>query len=1130
MIAIADFLDELRQDGVQLWLQDGKLRYRPVGSLDAARLAVLRQHRDEVIAAVSAAADAPATRPDTVPLSPQQQGIWFLSYLGLLGPAYQYTLLFRITGDLDVTVLGAAIDEIVRRHEILRTGFPIRDGKGVQVVAPPGESRVTFLDVSDRSEAERDRWFDERRRDYFEHRFDLDQPRNFYADLIRFTPAEHMLVLRSHHLVIDGPSLAILFKELRTLYAAFLAGAPSPLPEPALQYADYALWQQEVRSSDEAKRGEEYWRRRLADAKSLDLPTDRPRPLSAELDGAHVAVPVPAAVVEGLRRLAEREGVTLFTVLLTAFHTLLYRWSGQSDVSIGITADGRARGEVADAIGHFINTIVVQAEVPGRGTFVELLGQVRARLLEALEYRHVPVENLVAGLQPQRDFAVQPLFRVMFSYLVDEPRDMDGLAVTQIEPDEHDVMFDLMFFGSETAEGRFEIGFEYQAALFDRTTVERLAGYLVNLLAGLVEEPGARVDELPLMSAEQRHEVLDAWNGADTPFDADLCLHQLIERRVAAVPDATALIFGDRELTYRQLDERANALAWRLRELGVGPDDRVGVALPRSLDMVIANVAVLKAGGACVPIDPAYPGARRRLMIDDAALRLLIVPGAADDVLRDETGDAGDADEPTPISVPLLALDEFGEPTRADGPPSVTDPANIAWVLYTSGSTGRPKGIAMPHRGLVNQVQWQATQGPGGRGRTLQWSALSFDVCYQEILTTLTVGDPLVLVAEEVRYDYERLLDVIDAHRVERIFMPFVALQGVAELATRLGRVPSSLHAVTTAGEQLQSTPAIRTFFERLPGCTLYNQYGPIEVHLASAYELRGAPAEWPALPPIGRAFANLRLYVLDEELRLVPPGVAGELFSGGVGVARGYLGRPELTAERFLPDPFRAGERMYRTGDRARWNADGELEFLGRVDTQVKIRGFRVEVAEIEAALSGSPQVRDCAVAAHSYGPGDKRLVAYVVPDPDDPPTAAGLRAFLGSRLPEFMVPAVYQVVAQLPRTPSGKLSRALLPPPDEDAERAAAVEYEPPSTPLQESIAAVWAEVLAVPRVGVRDNFFDLGGHSLLAVAVVTRLAEVLGRPVPLRTLFEAPTVAGLSERLEERPAERPAEPAAG
>ena len=1104
MLAISDFLEELRLAGIQLWLQDGRLRYRPAGALDGERLAVLRERRDEVISAIRAD-PAPAARPDTIPLSEHQQGMWFLDQMGLLGPAYNHTSLYRITGDLDVAALRSAITEIMRRHEILRTAFPARDGIGVQVVEPAGDPRFTVLDVSGLSAAEQDRWLGERKRMYAEYRFDISVARNFRTELIRLGPAEHVLVFRSYHLVIDGPSYASLHHELRTLYAAYRTGTPSALPELTMQYADYALWQR-GQDGAESKRHLDYWKERLAGAPHVfDLPTDRPRPAVGELAGDMVEVPVPAEVADGLRRLAQREGATLFMVLLAAFHTLLYRWSGQTDVSIGMITDGRAHPDVAASIGHFVNPVVLRADLAGQPTFAGLLGELRPRLLEALEHRHVPFDRLVAELRPQRDLAVQPLFQVLFSYLVTEQfHFLDGLTVTQIEPDERKAMFDLTLCAWETEAGDLHVSMEYQTALFEYATMERLAGYLVTLLAGVAAAPDAPIDDLPLMSAAQRHEMLEAWNDTASPFDEGSCLHQLIERQAAATPAATAALFDGRALTYRELNERANALAWRLRELGVGPDERVGIALHRSLDMVVANLAVLKAGGACVPIDPTYPIARQQLIAEDAALRLLI---------RAQGGPDG-ATEPAPV----LALDAFGTPASATSPPSLADPANIAWVLYTSGSTGRPKGVAMSHRALHNQVQWQQRQGPGGRGRTLQWAALSFDIFYQEMVTTLSVGDTLVLVSEDVRHDFERLLDVIEEQRIERIFMPFVALRGLAELAVRLDRIPPSLRAVLTAGEQLQATPAIRAFFAQMPNCTLYNQYGPIEVHLATSHQLDHDPAQWPALPPIGRPFDNVRAYVLDADLRPVPPGVAGELFVGGIALARGYLGRPELTAERFLPDPFAAGARMYQTGDRVRWNAVGRLEFIGRSDDQVKIRGFRVEVAEIEAVLTGCPGVRECAVAAHRYGAGDRRLVAYVVPDSDAPPAASDLRGFLAARLPDYMVPAAYQTVTTLPRTPSGKLSRRLLPRPDDEAEWAGAAEYEPPGTPLEESIAAIWAEVLTVPRVGRRDNFFELGGHSLLAVAVVTRLSEITGRMVTLRTLFEAPTVVDLARRLSD------------
>ncbi|MDJ0344786.1 amino acid adenylation domain-containing protein [Streptomyces sp. H10-C2] len=1101
MIAISDFLEELRVAGVQLWLQDGRLRYRPVGALDGERLAVLRERRDEVIATMLAD-PAPPARPDIIPLSDHQQGMWFLEQLGVLGAAYNQTALHRITGDLDVAALRSAIAGIMQRHEILRTAFPARDGIGVQVVEPPGDPRFTLLDVSDLSAAEQQRWLDERKRMYAGYRFDISVAQNFQTELIRLSPTEHVLVFRSYHLVLDGPSHANLYQELRTLYRAHRTGTPAEVPELSMQYADYALWQNS-RDGAETKLHMDYWTQRLAGAPhTFDLPTDRPRAATAELDGDTVEVPVSADVAEGLRRLARQEGATLFMVLLAAFHTLLYRWSGQTDVSVGTILDGRARPDVEANIGHFVNPVVLRADLAGRPTFAGLLRQLQPRLLEAYEHRHAPFDRLVAELRPQRDLAVQPLFQVLFTYLRDEPFEMlDGLTVTPIEPDERKAMFDLTLFAHENETGELTVGLEYQTALFERATMQRLAGYLVTLLAGIVTTPDVPIDDLHLMSAAQRHEVLELWNGTVTRYDDDICLHQVIERQVAATPTAVAAVFDGKELTYRELDEQANALARQLRELGVGPDERAGIALPRSLDMVVANLAVLKSGGACVPIDPTYPAARQQLIAQDAALRLLIRPA----------GGAAGPEGGTPVL-------EFSPSASATGPANLADPANIAWVLYTSGSTGRPKGVAMPHRALLNQVRWQQRQGPGGRGRTLQWAALSFDIFYQEMLTTLAVGETLFLVEEDVRHDFERLLDVIEAQRIERIFMPFVALQGMAERAARLNRFPPSLRAVLTAGEQLQATPAIREFFTRLPDCTLFNQYGPIEVHLATSHQLGGDPAQWSALPPIGRPFDNARTYVLDSELRPVPPGVAGELFVAGTPLARGYLGRPELTAERFLPDPFGDGARMYRTGDQVRWNAYGQLEFIGRLDDQVKIRGFRVEVAEIESVLTGHPQVVECAVAAHRYGVGDRRLVAYVVLDPQAPPTAAELRAFLADRLPDYMVPAAYLTVTELPHTPSGKLSRALLPRPDDEAEWAGAAEYEPPATPLQERIAAIWAEVLAVPRVGVRDNFFELGGHSLLAVAVVNKVGDVIGRTVALRTLFEAPTVADLATRLSE------------
>ncbi|MFF4934995.1 amino acid adenylation domain-containing protein [Streptomyces griseofuscus] len=1101
MLAMQDFLEQLRLEGVHLWLQDEKVRYSPAGSLDAGRLAVLRERRDEVVAVLQGRTPVRTARPDSVPLSHHQQGIWFLEQLDPLSTAYNQTETYRIVGDLDVRTLRKAVAEVVRRHEILRTRFPAVDGVGVQIVEPASDAPpFEFIDLSGLHPTPQTDRVASVRRAHAEHRFDLSEARSFLVEVVRLTPTEHLLVFRSHHLVIDGPSQTNLFQELRALYAAFRAGRPSPLPDLPLQYADYSVWQHDWLRGENLDRQLDYWRRRLGDAPdSLDLPIDRPRSTVTDRAGDIVEVPIPAELAAGLRDLARRDGATPFMVMLTTLHALLARWSGQTDISVGIAMDGRSHPDVEAGIGHFINTVVLRADLSGQPTFDELLRQVRERLIEASDHRHVPLDRLVAELRPQRALSMQPLFQVLFTYLVTDSLDLDGLDVTPVEADQTTAMFDLMFFASEIGD-RLDVGFQYATTLFDRATIQRLAEYFVTLLSGVVASPNTRLEDLPIQSEAQRHELLATWNDTTFPFDPDLCLHELVEAQVARTPDATALVFEGQQFTYRELNSRANALAQQIRDLGVCPDATVGICLPRSPEVVIAILAVMKAGGGCVPIDLTYPIARRQMLVDDAGLRLLIAR-SQDSIDIECSG------------IPVLGLDAVGTPMTEDGLPPVADPQNLAWVLYTSGSTGRPKGVAMPHRPLVSNVQWHLSLERGGRGRTLQWAALSFDVFFQEMFTTLAAGDTLVLVAEEVRHDLERLLDVIEAERIERLFIPFVALQAFAELAVRLDRVPPSLRSVLTAGEQLQATPAVRAFFGALPECTLYNEYGPIEAHLATAYELTDPPAEWPALPPIGRPIGNTYVYILDDDLRPVLPGTVGELFIGGVALARGYLGHPAMTAERFLPDPFRPGARMYRTGDRARHRSDGLIEFLGRRDDQVKIRGFRVEIGEVESELATHPTVRDCAVVAHEYSPGQKRLVAYVLPAlNDEAPSPADLRAFLAARLPDFMVPAVFVSIEDLPRTPSGKLSRRSLPVPTE-ADWATGDVYVAPRSELEAQVAGIWSDVLGVPRVGVRDNFFDLGGHSLLATRVVSRIRQQCGVDVPLREFFVEPTVAGLA-----------------
>ncbi len=1106
MLAIEDFLDHLRLGGVQLWLQDGKVRYRPSGALGQEDLAILRARTAEVVAALGGGTPVRTARPATIPLSAHQEGMWFLDQLGLLGTAYNQTQGYRITGDLDTSALRAAVAEIVRRHEILRTRFPAVDGVGAQVVEPCAAVPFRWTDLSElQRDAQTDRlsaiW-----RDYADHRFDLSEDLSFQTELVRLSPTDHVLIFRAHHLVIDGPSHGILFAELRAIYAALRAGQPSPLPELALQYADYAVWQQERAHQKKAAEDLEYWRRELSGAPDrLELPLDHPRSELADRAADVVSVPVDPQLLARLRELAQRHNTTLFTVLLGGFHALLARWSGQADISVGLAVDARSHPQVEANIGHFINTIVLRMDVPEDLTFADLLTREKERVVEAYEHRHLPIDRLVAELHPQRELSIQPLYQVMFTYMVSESLDLDGLQVEPLDIDSQSAMFDLMLFAAEKGD-RLEIGLEYARNLFERHTIQRLAGYFCTLLAGAAAMPEARVEDLPLMSQAQQQELLAACDGPVSAVESGRCVHDLITEQAHRTPEATALVFQDRSLSYRELNGRANALAAQLRNLGVGPDKRVGICLPRSLELVVAILAVWKAGGAYVPIDLSYPVARQRLLAEDAGLHLLIASS-------EEAADIASPD------VPVLDPGEFAGDAGAPDVSGPVHPENLAWVLYTSGSTGRPKGVAMPHAPMVSNLRWHLDPAQGHIGRTLMWSALSFDVSFEEIGTTLAAGSTLVLVPEDVRHDFERLLDLVWAERIERLFMPFVALQEFADLAVRLDRVPPDLTMVITAGEQLRATSAVRAFFAALPGCTLYNEYGPIEVHIATSYELPGRPEQWAALPPIGRPLANMSAYVLDGALRPVLPGCAGELYVGGIAPARGYLGNPALTAERFLPDPFRDGLRMYRTGDLARYRLDGQLEFLGRGDDQVKIRGFRVEIGGVEAVLARHPTVRDCAVAAPEYAHGARRLVAYVVAPPGGAcASAAQLRAFLAEHLPDYMVPAIFVTLPSLPRTPSGKLNRRSLPPPN-DAEWATDAEFVAARDDLEAQIVEVWQDVLAIPRIGVHDNFFELGGRSLLATKVAARL-RTLG--VSVRLLFGHPTVASLAHHLRDAAAD--------
>ncbi|MFN8517204.1 MAG: amino acid adenylation domain-containing protein [Chloroflexia bacterium] len=1046
-----------------------------------------------------------------LPLSSAQQRLWFFDRLVQEARSTISRSSSRSAGNLDADELGApsarscddtdAYERLCRsrpRSSSCRRGpFSSMERADLRTLA------------ADAREAEARRLLDE----HACQPFDLSQGPLLRALLLRTGEREHRLLLTVHHIAFDGWSAELFLRELAALYQA--DGAI--LPEPAIGYADFATWQRDWLQGDTLERLQTYWRSQFPAAPPLlALPTDRPRPLTQSYRGAKLVRSCPPELLDALERLGRREGASLFMTLIAAFQTLLHRYSGQEDVVVAVPVANRTRREIEGLVGFFTNTLPLRTDLSGDPSFRDLLARVRAVALGAHAHEDLPFDLIVQAVGAERDPGSNPLAQVMFG-LQNVPLRTVELPDLRIafaaELATGTAKYDLSLFVDYLADGPV-FAAEYSTDLFDAATIERLIGHFASLLNAIVAAPDGRIADFPLLSAAEEAQLQQLAAGPVMRYPADLSLHQLVEAQVARTPDAVAVLFDDEQLTYAELDQRANRLARHLRDLGVGRDTPVALCIDRSPDLIVSVLAVLKAGGAYLPLDPAYPRDRLAIMLEDAQTPVLLAQRRLLELLPQHNARTLCLEEIWPM---LGTLPEA--PLSA-----VNHPDDLAYVLYTSGSTGRPKGVAMRHGALTNLLSWQlATTTLDHPARTLQFAALSFDVASQEIFFSLISGGTLVLIGEDERRDFNRLITILERDRVERLFLPFVALQHLAQAAAEPGTTPPSrLREVITAGEQLQVTPAVADFFARLPGSTLHNQYGPTETHVATAFTLDGSPDGWMALPPIGRPIANTAARILDRRMRPVPLGVPGELYLGGAALARGYLHRPDLTAERFLADPFsqEPGARMYKTGDLARFLPDGNIEFLGRIDQQVKIRGYRVELGEIEARLAQHTMVRDSAVVAHAIGSvGGKRLVAYATVREGDAPSVADLRAWVAAQLPEYMVPAAVVILAAFPLTPSGKVDRRALPEPGEAA--FAQRESVAPRTPLETVIAGVWADVLGLEQIGVHDNFFELGGHSLLATQVVSHLRALFEIELPLRDIFRAPTVAELAGVLMADPA---------
>ena len=1037
------------------------------------------------------------------PLSFAQQRLFFLDRFEGVGTEYNLPEAWRLRGPLDIEALKRALSLMVERHESLRTRFVEEDSGPVQLIDAEGQIPVSVEDLRGLSPEEtRSAISDACERDLREP-FNLATGPLMRVRLLVLGDQDHLLLRNTHHIIFDAWSQGVFLKELSALYAACKEGKPSPLPPLATQYADYAVWQRGWLQGNELVRQIGYWRTQIGSPVTLELPTDRPRPVIQTFAGARYPFVLSPESTAKLKEFNKRENVTPFMSLLAAFNVLLARYSGQRDIRVGAPITNRQRVQLEGLIGFFVNTLVLRADLSGQPSFRDVAKRVRRASLDAFQHQDIPFEKLVEELNPPRDLSRHPFFQVMFTVLGEAPPvlELTGLEIAQHVLPTHSIRFDLELRlrpdGPNWAGAIY-----YNSSLFDEPTIARLMGHYQTLLEGMLENPEQPVWTVPMLTPPERRQILVEWNNTATDYPREACVHELFEEQAQKSPEAVAVVFGEERLTYGELSRRSNVLAARLIESGARPDFLAGICAERSVEMIVGILATLKAGGAYVPIDPAQPAERVSFLLVEAAIEVLLVQKRFINGLP-------------PHRAKLVSLESDGLAPSPISPAQKPGPENLAYVLFTSGSTGRPKGVCVPHRGITRLVKNTNFARFGPEEIFLQLAPLSFDASTLEIWGALLNGGTLV-VHPPRQPSLAELGEFIKLSKITTLWLTAGLFhQMVEEQLESLQGVRQLL-----AGGDVLSPAHLRKALQGLPGRRVVNGYGPTEnTTFTCCHHITPADVEG-ARVPIGRPVANTTVYLLDEHLQPVPVGVPGELHAGGDGLARGYLNSPELTEAKFIPNPFspQPGARLYKTGDLCRYEPDGTIEFLGRADNQVKIRGFRVELGEIEAALQNHKAVGKAVVILREPSPGDKRLTAYLVASSSEAlPSESELRSFLKKWLPDHMVPAEFVTLEKLPLTTNGKVDRKALPAPDY-IPRPASTRFAAPRTPIEEALAGIWAEVLRLGRVGIHDNFFEIGGHSLLATQVVARIRRILLTEVPLRVLFEHPTVAGLAGQITE------------
>jgi len=1054
-------------------------------------------------------------QPRRFPLSFAQQRLWFLHQMGDGSPAYHVPTALRLRGVLDVPVLERCFGEVVRRHESLRTTFEANPiGTPEQVIHPWTPFKIELFDLSDEPLDEGLKHARARANREAQRPFNLSAGPLLRASLISLASDDHVLILVIHHIVSDMWSTQVLTRELILLYEAYSRDEEPTLSELPIQYADFAHWQRNRMKGDVLDRQLSYWRNQLrGNLPVLELPTRAPRPPRHTINGAVRVWELPRDAADGIKSLSQREGATLFMTLLAAFKVLLMRYSSQQDILIGTPIANRNRAELEPLIGLFINTLVLRTDLSGEPSFRELLRRVKEVAVGAYANQDVPFERLVEELQPERDLARTPLFQVMF-VMQNNPMPalkMDGVSMAPLIIEGATSKFDLTLSIMEEAEGKLSGWLEYNSDLFDRPMIERMMGHYDTLLRGIIGNPDEKISRFRILTDTEQYRILTEFNQTSCNYDLETGVHHLFEAQAVRTPNAPALIYENQKLTYEELNNKADDLARYLRGIGIGPNALTGILMERSVEMVVAILGVLKAGGAYVPLDPTYPADRLSFMVEDAQIRLVLTQQH----LFEQRSDR---------DLETICLDTDWDRIAATGGSLTPDePAearssaeDMAYVIYTSGSTGRPKGVMTPHRAVTNMILWmQDVYKMTPTDRLLHKTAFSFDASVWEFFWPLVTGATLVVARPYAEKDGDYMVKILREQKI-------TILQLVPSLLKLLVQQEGfedcqSLRHVFCGGEALPGV-VCDGFFERLPQADLTNVYGPTETTMhVTVLECRKGAKE--RVMPIGRPVGNTQAYILDEQMQPVPIGIPGELYIGGEQVARGYLNRPDLTTERFIDDPYskQDGCKLYRTGDLVRFRDDGIIEFLGRIDHQVKIRGYRIELGEIESVSRQHEAVSDAIVIAREDMPGDKHLVAYVVARTEHNLKVSELRNHLLAKLPDYMVPSAFVLLDSLPLLSNGKVNLKALPQPTH-SRQALEQEYVAPRNETEQALVAIFEEVLGIEKVGAEDNFFLLGGHSLSATQVITRVRNTLYADVPLRRIFENPTVAALALAVEE------------